>query len=60
MVLNNSTDGDIFSTALFILGVDRGLMLIKQFPGVEAIIVTKDGQVVTTPGLAGKVEVTSN
>lgn len=60
MVLNNSTDGDIFSTALFILGIDRGLALIKQFPGVEAIIVTNDGQVVTTPGLAGKVEITAN
>ena len=57
MIINSSTDGDILSTALFILGVDKGLKLLENFPGVEAIWVTNDGQVVTTPGLEGKVEI---
>ena len=57
IIINNSTDGDILSTALFILGVDKGLEYLKNFPGVEVIWVTNDGQVVTTPGLEGKVEI---
>lgn len=56
MVMNNSADGDVFSTALFVLGVEQGMAVLKQFPGVDAIFVTVDGQVITTPGLAGKIE----
>lgn len=58
MVINSSTDGDIFSTALFVLGPERSLEALKQFPGVEAIMVTPDGKVTTSPGLAGKIEIT--
>lgn len=57
MVLSSSTDGDIFSTALFVLGTERGLALLRQFPGVEAIMTTADGQVIVSPGLTEKVEV---
>lgn len=56
MVLSNSADGDIFSTALFVLGPERGLTLLRQFPGVEAIMMTADGRVIVSPGLTGKVE----
>jgi thiamine biosynthesis lipoprotein len=56
MVLNNSADGDIFSTALFVLGPEQGLALLRQFPGVEAIMMTADGKVLVSPGLTGKVE----
>lgn len=57
MVMNNSTDGDVLSTALFIVGVEQGLEILKSFPGVEAIWVTTDGKVVTSPGLQGKIEI---
>lgn len=56
MIMNNASQGDIFSTALLVLGVERSKELLKQFPGVEAIFITLDGKVITTPGLAGKVE----
>lgn len=56
MIMNNARQGDIFSTALFVLGVERSLVRLKEFPGVEAIFVTLDGKVITSPGLAGKVE----
>lgn len=52
----NSGDGDILGTAVFVLGIERGFELLKQFPGTEAIVVTKDGRIVVTPGLQGKVE----
>lgn len=57
MAVNNSADGDIFSTALLILGPERGLKLLRQFPGVEAIMVAADGRVIVSPGLEGKAEI---
>jgi thiamine biosynthesis lipoprotein len=57
IVNNNSGDGDILGTAVFVLGVDRGLELLKQFPGNEAIVVTTDGKIIVTPALEGKIEV---
>jgi len=56
MVTNSSTYGDILSKPIFVLGVERGLQLLQQFPGTEAIIVTMDGKVIVTPGLEGQIE----
>ena len=56
MVTNSATYGDILSKPIFVLGVQKGLELLKQFPGNEAIIITTDGKMVTTPGLEGKIE----
>ncbi|MEG6586537.1 FAD:protein FMN transferase [Dendrosporobacter sp. 1207_IL3150] len=60
IVNNNSGDGDILSTAVFILGAERGIELLKQFPGNEAIIVTAEGKTIVTPGLEGRVELSVN
>lgn len=59
MVNNSSTYGDILSKPIFVLGVEKGLALLKQFPGNEAVIVTLGGKVITTSGLAGKIELTA-
>lgn len=58
LVGNSSTDDDIFSTALFILGPEKGMEKIKNFPGAEAIFVNEKEKVYITPGLEGKVEIT--
>ena len=50
----NSLDCDILSTALYIVGVEEGKKLLKQFTGVEAVFSTTDGQVILTDGLIGK------
>lgn len=50
-VTNASIDGDGLTTTLFLLGLDKGLALVEQMPGVEAIFVTKDNQVIATKGL---------
>jgi thiamine biosynthesis lipoprotein len=47
---------NISSSGFFVLGVKKGLEVLKQFPGVEAIFVTLDGKVIVTPGLKGKIE----
>ena len=58
-VNNSSTDGDILGTAIFIVGPEKGLNLLQQFHGNEAVIVTNDGKVVMTSGLEGKIELSS-
>ena len=37
---------DALATTMMVLGVDRGLALVKRFPEAKAILVTKDGEVV--------------
>jgi len=44
------TDG--LSTAVFVLGVERGMELVSRLPGVEAVIVDKDGRIFYSDGLA--------
>jgi len=60
MVNSSSTYGDVLSKPIFVLGVEKGLELLKQFPGNEAVIVTLDGKIIITPGLEGKIELSSD
>lgn len=46
-----SIDGDGLTTTLFLLGLDKGMELVKSMSGVEAIFVTTDNQIVATQGL---------
>lgn len=48
--------GDIASSGFVVLGLEKGMAALKQFPGVEAIFVTTDGKIVVTPGLKDQVE----
>lgn len=59
IVNSSSTYGDILSKPIFVLGVEKGLEILKQFPGNEAVIVTLDGNIIVTPGLEGKIEISS-
>jgi len=43
------TDG--LSTTVFVLGVERGMELVSRLPGVEAVIVDKDGRIFYSDGL---------
>lgn len=53
---DSDTISDIPSLGMFVLGVDKGIEALKQFPGIEAIFVTTDGRTIVTPGLDGKVD----
>lgn len=50
---------DAFSTALFILGPEKGLGLAKEM-GMDAMIIDSKGAVHTTPGLEGKLTIERN
>ena len=41
---------DALSTALFVLGFERGLELIQRTPGTDALLVQKNGRVLATDG----------
>ncbi len=44
-------EADALSTAIFILGPERGLLLVEQLPGIDAILVTADLEVLISSGL---------
>jgi thiamine biosynthesis lipoprotein len=45
-----SMQADALSTAVFVLGPERGLELIDDTPGADALLVLKSGRVLATPG----------
>ncbi len=48
---------DALSTGAFVMGLVRGLALIENLDGYEAIFATDDGKVYATPGLFDEVEI---
>lgn len=51
IVADSSINADALSTATFILGLEKGMELVRSQKGVEAIFITKDKKVYITPGL---------
>lgn len=45
---------DALSTAVFVMGMERGIALIESMPGVEGVLVGQDFNVVVTSGAAGR------
>jgi thiamine biosynthesis lipoprotein len=43
-------DADALSTAIFVLGPERGLDLVRRSPGGDALLVLKDGRTLSTLG----------
>jgi FAD:protein FMN transferase len=41
---------DALSTAVFVLGVERGIDLVRRTPGTDALLVLKSGRIVATDG----------
>lgn len=54
IVAKKSIDADALSTSLFILGVEKGLALLRNFPDTYAIFIDRDHKVYLSPG-AGKI-----
>ncbi len=52
---DDSLQGDALSTGLFALGEEDGLALAEELPGVEALFLTREGQISYTSGLEGKI-----
>lgn len=57
IITNSSIDADALSTAVYVLGVEKGLALIENIENVECIIVTKDKKVYLSSGMKEKFKI---
>ncbi|BAS29241.1 FAD:protein FMN transferase [Limnochorda pilosa] len=53
----HGVDADGLSTAVFVLGPERGARLVESLPGVEAVFVDTEMKVTYTSGLRGRIQV---
>jgi len=51
IVAPTAMEADALSTAVFVLGEQRGLALIESLPDVEGVLVTEEGRILTSSGL---------
>ncbi len=49
---------DVLATTLFILGLERGVKLIKRFSDIEVIIISEDRKIYLSGSLVGKCQIT--
>lgn len=54
VLCQSSALADALSTALFVLGLEEGMELITSLEGVEAMMITLEGQQFTSPGFYEK------
>jgi FAD:protein FMN transferase len=50
IVTDNAFDADALSTAVFVLGKEKGMDLIESLPGVEGLIITREREVLRSSG----------
>jgi len=59
IISDSSTEGEGYSTTAFLLGLERGLALVNDAEGVEAVFVTKEKKVYVTSGIKDNFVLTS-
>lgn len=52
IIANDDMTADALATAVFVLGPERGMEFLTQYPDIEALIVDADGARHSTPGFA--------
>jgi thiamine biosynthesis lipoprotein len=55
IVSKDATLADAWSTALFVLGAERGLPLVEKTPGIDAMVVTEDGRTSYSSGMRRRI-----
>jgi FAD:protein FMN transferase len=55
ILADDAFTADTLDTAVFAVGPDKGMALVEDLPGVEAVIVDADNKVHVSSGLAGKI-----
>jgi len=50
IITKNAIDADALSTVVFSLGVDKGMEVVERLDGVEALVITKEGEVIRSSG----------
>jgi thiamine biosynthesis lipoprotein len=57
IIAKNSAQADILSTAVFVLGPDKGLALVEGLKDVGCVLVTPNEEIIMTPSAKQKVEI---
>lgn len=57
VVSEKAIDGDVLSTAVFVMGLEKGLLFLEELKDIEGVIITKDKQVFATSGVKDKLEI---
>lgn len=57
IITTDSFDADALSTSIFILGPAKGLELLEEIDGVEAMLITKDLGIILSSGIEGEVDI---
>ncbi len=55
VVAATAIQADALSTAVFVLGLERGLQLVRSTPAADAMLVLKDGRTLSTEGFPAAV-----
>lgn len=50
VVCSSACLADALSTAIFVLGPERGVELVRTMPGVDLLLITRDGRQIATDG----------
>lgn len=51
VISENSITADALSTAIFVMGLEKGMEYVKKIPGTEAVFITKENEIFTTAGI---------
>ncbi len=51
IISDDATQADMLSTAVFVMGPKRGIAFVNSLKNVYAVIIDKDGNLITSPGL---------
>ena len=54
IVSSRGAVGDALSTACFVMGPEKGMELIESLPGIEALFITEDEELIPSSGWQGK------
>jgi FAD:protein FMN transferase len=57
VLASTSFVADTLDTAVFVMGAEKGMQLIRSLPGVEAVIVDARNQLHVSPGLEGRLQI---
>lgn len=57
IVAPDAMTADAFSTAIFVLGREKGMELLESFPGIDGMIMDKDGKIYYSSGLEDKIQI---
>jgi FAD:protein FMN transferase len=55
LIAKDPTEADALSTAVFVLGPEKGMALIERLKDVEGVIVDENGRVTVSSGFQGKI-----